>query len=79
MPVLSKIKGIIIRMFYKDHPPPHIHAIHNETSGIFNIEKSNMIKGNLNEKDQKNIVDWMADKKELLMEMWNTQNISKID
>lgn len=26
MPVISTFFGIVIRMFYADHPPPHFHA-----------------------------------------------------
>jgi hypothetical protein len=28
MPVISTFFGIIIRMFYQDHEPPHFHANH---------------------------------------------------
>jgi len=28
MPVISTFFGIIIRMFYRDHDPPHFHAEH---------------------------------------------------
>jgi uncharacterized protein DUF4160 len=27
VPELSRFYGIIIRMFYGDHPPPHFHAV----------------------------------------------------
>lgn len=30
MPVIGKIKGIILRMFFADHVPPHFHATNNE-------------------------------------------------
>jgi hypothetical protein len=26
MPEISRFFGIIVRMYYDDHPPPHIHA-----------------------------------------------------
>ena len=26
MPIISTLFGIVIRMFYKDHEPPHFHA-----------------------------------------------------
>ncbi len=28
MPILSTFYGIVIRMFYKEHEPPHFHAEH---------------------------------------------------
>jgi predicted DNA-binding ArsR family transcriptional regulator len=30
MPELSRFYGIIIRMFYGDHPPPHFHAVYQD-------------------------------------------------
>ena len=26
MPEISRFYGIVIRMYYNDHPPPHFHA-----------------------------------------------------
>ena len=28
MPIISQFYGIIIKMFYNDHAPPHFHAIY---------------------------------------------------
>jgi hypothetical protein len=28
MPIISTFFGIVIRMFYKEHEPPHFHAEH---------------------------------------------------
>jgi len=53
MPVLTRIKGIVIRMFYIDHPPPHFHATNSDKTGLFSIEDLEMFKGNLSSKDQK--------------------------
>ena len=30
MPEISRFLGIIIAMFYKDHAPPHFHALYGE-------------------------------------------------
>jgi hypothetical protein len=30
MPTISVFYGIVIRMFVKDHPPPHFHALYGE-------------------------------------------------
>lgn len=31
MPELCRFYGIIIRMFWADHPPPHFHAVYGES------------------------------------------------
>jgi hypothetical protein len=47
MPYVSLFFGIIIRMFYSEHNPPHFHAEYQGSEGIFDFE-GNMIKGNIN-------------------------------
>lgn len=46
MPYISMFFGIIIRMFYNDHPPPHFHAEYQGQRGIFDFD-GNMTQGNL--------------------------------
>ena len=47
MPELSRFYGIIIRMFWDDHPPPHFHAIYGSYEAIIDIESSETIAGSL--------------------------------
>ena len=44
MPEISRFLGIIIAMFYKDHAPPHFHAIYGEFDIAIEIE-SGVING----------------------------------
>jgi len=47
MPELSRFYGIIIRMFWADHPPPHFHAIYGELEALIEIRTSEIIAGSL--------------------------------
>ena len=47
MPELSRFYGIIIRMFWDDHPPPHFHAIYGNHEALVNILTSEIIRGSL--------------------------------
>lgn len=38
MPVIARFFGIIIKMYFNDHLPPHFHAIYSEYNGIFSID-----------------------------------------
>lgn len=38
MPVISMFFGIVIRMFYEDHPPPHFHAEYQGRQGKFGFD-----------------------------------------
>jgi len=37
MPAISIFFGIVIRMFYKDHEPPHFHAEYQGQRGKFDL------------------------------------------
>jgi len=38
MPEIVRFYGIIIKLFFSDHPPPHFHAIYGEYNRLFSIE-----------------------------------------
>lgn len=79
MPIIARIKGIIIRMFFEDHPPPHIHASNQDKSGLIDIKRLEMLEGNLSNKDMKEVKHWGKNKKKRLLDMWDSQEIKKID
>ena len=37
MPQISAFYGIVITMYYDDHPPPHLHARYAEAKAIYTI------------------------------------------
>lgn len=74
MPSISEFYGIIIRMFYDEHNPPHFHAQYSGTKGVFDFE-GNMLKGNLKPVAQRIIKEWTILRKSELMENWkNIEN-----
>ena len=53
MPSVSYFWGIIIRMFWGDHNPPHFHAVYQNDEAMFNIETGKMIEGYLPKRQKK--------------------------
>ena len=47
MPEISRFFGIIIRMYFDDHNPPHFHAIYGGTEAIVGIEPITILRGDL--------------------------------
>lgn len=82
MPVLSMFFGIIIKMYWIDHNPPHIHVIYNEHEAIFDFD-GNLIEGELPNKQQKLIIAWIALHEDELKANWklaeNKEPLFKID
>ncbi|MEG3968869.1 DUF4160 domain-containing protein [Microcoleus sp. AT8-A4] len=38
MPEVARFYGIIIKIFFGDHPPPHFHAVYGEYNALIGIE-----------------------------------------
>jgi len=47
MPEISRFFGIIIRMYFDDHPPPHFHAIYGNNEIQVSIEPIAILNGKL--------------------------------
>jgi hypothetical protein len=74
MPFVSMFFGIIIRMFYNDHNPPHFHAEYQGSEGEFDFN-GNPIEGNIKSKTAlKLIKEWAMLRRKDLEQNW--QNIS---
>jgi len=60
MPEITRFYGIIIKLFFGDHPPPHFHAVYGESNAVFNIAMLDMIEGDLPERARKLVVEWAS-------------------
>ena len=70
MAFISEFFGIIIRMFYREHPPPHFHALYQGQKGVFDFE-GNMLKGNIRSKTAKRLIqEWSSLHTKELQENW---------
>lgn len=58
MPELSRFSGIVIRMFYRDHAPPHFYAHYGDYEIIVEIE-SGIIKGEFLKRAMKAVIEWL--------------------
>lgn len=47
MPEISRFLGIIIRMYWDEHNPPHFHAIYNDYQAEIEIKSLNVKSGKL--------------------------------
>ena len=78
MPEIARFYGIVIKLFFADHPPPHFHAIYGEYIGLFDINTLEMIEGDLPSRAKNLVVEWASIHKEDLKRMWNTQEFHKL-
>ncbi|MEY2496723.1 MAG: hypothetical protein QOD12_279 [Verrucomicrobiota bacterium] len=47
MPEVSRFYGIVVRFYYRDHPPRHFHAIYGEHEALIEIESGAVYLGSL--------------------------------
>jgi Domain of unknown function (DUF4160) len=59
MPEICRFYGIIIRMFWADHPPPHFHAIYGEYEAVINIMTAEIIQGQLPLRAHSLVAEWI--------------------
>lgn len=58
MPVISRFLGIVIKMYFAEHNPPHFHAFYGEYEGVFLIDSLELIKGNFPPRVIGLIIEW---------------------
>lgn len=57
MPEVARFYGIVIKVFFGDHPPPHFHAIYGEYVALVSIEALEIIEGDLPNRAQKLVLE----------------------
>jgi hypothetical protein len=78
MPEVARFYGIVIKVFFGDHPPPHFHAIYGEYNALVSIETLEFIEGDLPSRAQKLVLEWATLYQQDLLQMWNTQEFRKL-
>jgi hypothetical protein len=82
MPEISRFYGIIIKMHFDDHTPPHFHAQYGEHEALLNINTLGIIAGSLPPKALGLVTEWAAIYKDNLLVVWekakNLEPLEKI-
>jgi len=83
MPEISRFYGIIIKMYFDDHNPPHFHAIYGELETIININTLGIISGELTPRALGLVMEWASLHQNELLRNWeqskNLEPLDKID
>ena len=69
MPEISSFLGIVIYMYYRDHAPPHFHAIYGEYEIIMEIE-SGVVTGKFPRRALKAVLEWHEIHQDELLADW---------
>jgi hypothetical protein len=74
MPTLSTFYGILIQMYWQEHPPPHFHALYAEYEAQIDIRTLEIIEGSLPRRALTLVLEWAEEHRAELMEDWELCN-----
>jgi hypothetical protein len=60
VPTISSFYGIVIRMYFSDHAPPHFHAIYAGDEAVVAIANGQVLRGELPDRAMRLVREWMA-------------------
>lgn len=70
MPTISAFRGILIRMYYDDHSPPHFHALYQGHEVKMALETSEILIGELPPRAMRLVLRWAEARRPELQENW---------
>jgi phosphomannomutase len=82
VPEISRFFGIVIKMFFDDHNPPHFHASYGEEEALIEIQTLSVFAGHLSPRVLGLVIEWATLHQQELMDDWqrgqNKQALVKI-
>lgn len=83
MPELCRFDGITIRLYFREHGPPHFHAIYGESEAQINIDNLAVLHGELPARRLRDVIDWARTRQTELRNAWEraqgSESPGKID
>lgn len=80
MPEISRFYGIIIYIFYREHQPPHFHAVYGDEEALIAIDTLAVLAGHLSPRALGLAIEWATIYQEELKKVWHqAMNHQKLD
>ena len=70
MPVISRFYGIAIRMFFREHQPPHFHAVYGEHELVVGVSPIALLEGSAAPRVRSMVLEWAALHQQELLDNW---------
>ena len=71
MPTISAFYGILVQILWRDHGPPHFHALYAEHEALIDIRTLDGIEGGLPRRAMALVLEWASEHRAELMEDWD--------
>ena len=76
MPEISRFLGIVIAMYYRDHAPPHFHAIYGDFEVTIEIS-SDQMNGDFPRRALAHVLEWSSLHRQELLDTWTLARASR--
>lgn len=76
MPEICRFLGIVIKMFYDDHNPPHFHAVYCDYNAAIAIDSLELLEGTLPPRIKGLVIEWASLHQKELNENWKRRKKS---
>jgi hypothetical protein len=70
VPEISRFFGIVITMYFNDHPPPHFHARYGGRKATIDIESLTVLFGDLPPRVRGLVTEWGVQHQSELRDNW---------
>jgi hypothetical protein len=70
MPEVSRFLGIVIAMYFKEHNPPHFHALYGGEMAVFSINDLKVLEGILPKRVTSLVLEWAFEHRDELLTNW---------
>jgi hypothetical protein len=70
MPEISRFYGIVVRMYYDEHPPPHFHVYYRDAQATVRVDDLKVARGSLPGRALTLVVEWGLAHRDELRENW---------
>lgn len=70
MPRISQFFGIEIRMYHREHQPPHFHAIYGRHEIEVGIDRMELLRGSLPDTQKRMVLKWAEAHRSELRDNW---------
>jgi len=70
VPRVCEFYGIVIWLYYDEHPPPHFHATYGEHAASLSIDSGEVLAGELPRRALRLVAEWAELHRDELAAMW---------
>jgi hypothetical protein len=70
VPIIHRLGSIIIRIYFHDHAPPHVHVVAGDVQAKVAIRTGEVIEGEMTARNLRRVRDWLARERAWLLERW---------